>query len=63
MTQVSKARPEIKIMLMSGFEGGYASVERGMAFPHKPFVPSQMTGVIQNIVAQPAVPNLDERKP
>ncbi len=61
-TKVSHERPEIKVMLMSGFEGGMLVLDQGWHFLHKPFVPSQLLGIIKAVLAQAPVPDLNERE-
>jgi two-component system, cell cycle sensor histidine kinase and response regulator CckA len=58
--RISRERPETRVMLMSGFEGGMLVLNEGWHFLHKPFVPSQMLGLIKALLSQPPVPNLNE---
>ena len=60
--KISQERPEINVVLMSGFEGGMLVLNEGWHFLHKPFVPSQLLGIIKTVMLQPPVPNFDERK-
>lgn len=59
--KISLERPEIKVMLMSGFEGGMLVLNEGWHFLHKPFVPSQLLGIIKALLLQPPIPNINER--
>ena len=62
--QINRERPEIRVMLMSGFDAGMLILNDGWHFLAKPFVPSQLLGIITTLIAQPPVPNFDEhRKP
>jgi CheY-like chemotaxis protein len=49
-TQLTAARPKIKILLMSGFSGGTLILNEGWHFLAKPFVPSQLLTLIQGLV-------------
>jgi len=60
--KISGQRPDIHVMLMSGFEGGMLVLNEGWHFLHKPFVPSQLLGIVTTVLAQPPVPGLDEHK-
>jgi two-component system, cell cycle sensor histidine kinase and response regulator CckA len=50
-TQISVERPEIKILLMSGFTGGMLVLNEGWHFLAKPFVPSQLRTLIAGLIS------------
>lgn len=50
-TQLTAERPMIKILLMSGFAGGTLVLNEGWHFMAKPFVPSQLTTLIQGLIS------------
>ena len=61
--KLSLARPDLKVILMSGFEQGLLVLNEGWHFIHKPFVPSSLRSIVATVFSQPDVPNLDERRP
>jgi two-component system cell cycle sensor histidine kinase/response regulator CckA len=50
-TRISEARPGLKVLLMSGFAGGMLVLNEGWHFLPKPFVSSQLRGLIVGMVA------------
>ncbi len=50
-THLTVERPQLKVLLMSGFPGGTLVLNEGWHFMPKPFVPSQMRLLIQSLVA------------
>jgi CheY-like chemotaxis protein len=50
-TQLATERPQLKILLMSGFPGGTLVLNEGWHFMPKPFVPSQMRLLIQGLIS------------
>jgi two-component system cell cycle sensor histidine kinase/response regulator CckA len=60
--RLSQERAELKVMLMSGFSAGLLVLNEGWHFLHKPFVPSQLLSIVKEALAQPSVPNLNERQ-
>lgn len=61
--KVTAERAEIKVMLMSGFDAGMLILNEGWHFLHKPFIPSQLMGIIRTVLGQSSAPNMDEHKP
>ena len=49
-TAMTIDRPEIKVLLMSGFAGGTLILNEGWHFLPKPFVPSQLRTLISGLV-------------
>jgi two-component system cell cycle sensor histidine kinase/response regulator CckA len=49
-TQMSLERPQIKVLMMSGFTGGMLVLNEGWHFLAKPFVPSQLRALIVGLV-------------
>ena len=49
-TAITFERPEIKVLLMSGFVGGTLILNEGWHFLPKPFVPSQLRALISGLV-------------
>jgi DNA-binding NtrC family response regulator len=49
-TQVSRDRPDIKVLLMSGFPGGMLVLNEGWHFLAKPFIPSQLRTLISGLI-------------
>jgi CheY-like chemotaxis protein len=50
-TQLTVDRPQLKVLLMSGFPGGTLVLNEGWHFLPKPFVPSQMRLLIQTLIS------------
>jgi CheY-like chemotaxis protein len=49
-TRMSVDRPQLKVLLMSGFTGGMLVLNEGWHFLAKPFVPSQLRALILGLV-------------
>jgi two-component system cell cycle sensor histidine kinase/response regulator CckA len=49
-TAISLARPAIKVLLMSGFDGGMLVLNEGWHFLAKPFVASQLRSIVTSIL-------------
>jgi CheY-like chemotaxis protein len=49
-TQITVARPKIKVLLMSGFTGGMLVLNEGWHFLPKPFISSQLKTLILNLL-------------
>jgi YesN/AraC family two-component response regulator len=49
-TKLSFAKPEIKVLMMSGFEGGTLVLNEGWHFLPKPFVGSQLRSIVTSIL-------------
>jgi len=49
-TQVTRDRPELKVLLMSGFPEGMLILNEGWHFLAKPFVPSQLLTLISGLI-------------
>lgn len=49
-TRVTALRPEVKVLLMSGFADGMLVLNEGWHFLAKPFLPSQLTTLIRSIL-------------
>jgi len=50
-TQMSRERPNLKILLMSGFTDGMLVLNEGWHFLPKPFIPSQLRTLISGLVS------------
>jgi len=50
-TQLTAQRPEIKVLLMSGYPAGMLILNEGWHFLAKPFVPSQLRSLIDGLVS------------
>ena len=50
-TQLTAQRPEIKVLLMSGYPAGMLILNEGWHFLAKPFVPSQLRSLIEGLVS------------
>lgn len=61
-TIMSTERPDIKVMLMSGFNAGLLVLNDGWHFLRKPFIPSQLRDLIALVLSQPAAPDLNEQR-
>jgi CheY-like chemotaxis protein len=51
-TQLSRERPDIKVLLMSGFPDGMLVLNEGWHFLAKPFIPSQLCALISGLTAK-----------
>ncbi len=63
-TKLTAERPDMKVMLMSGFASGMLILNSGWQFLPKPFVPTQLRDAILNMLASPdsvKMPDIDER--
>ena len=49
-TQISVERPQIKVLMMSGFTGGMLVLNEGWHFLAKPFIPSQLRALVSGLV-------------
>ena len=49
-TELTLARPAIKVLLMSGFAGGMLVLNEGWHFLAKPFVASQLRSIVTSIL-------------
>ena len=49
-TQISLERPQIKVLLMSGFTGGMLVLNEGWHFLPKPFIASQLHALIAGLI-------------
>jgi CheY-like chemotaxis protein len=56
-TQITVARPTIKVLLMSGFTEGMLVLNEGWHFLPKPFISSQLKTLITNLLS----PDLESR--
>ena len=50
-TQVTKERPEIKVLLMSGFTGGMLVLNEGWHYLPKPFIASALRALVDGLIA------------
>ena len=49
--EISLERPQIKVLLMSGFTGGMLVLNEGWHFLAKPFIPSQLRALIKGLIS------------
>ncbi len=49
-TQMSRDRPDLKVLLMSGFTDGMLVLNEGWHFLPKPFIPSQLRTLVSGLV-------------
>jgi FixJ family two-component response regulator len=49
-TQMTSKRPELKVLLMSGFTDGMLVLNEGWHFLSKPFIPSQLLALIADLI-------------
>ncbi len=49
-TQICQERPEMRVLLMSGFTGGMLVLNEGWHFLAKPFIPSQLRAIVSNLL-------------
>jgi two-component system cell cycle sensor histidine kinase/response regulator CckA len=52
-TQITVQRPNIKVLLMSGFTGGMLVLNEGWHFLPKPFIPSQLRTLVAGLISPP----------
>jgi DNA-binding NtrC family response regulator len=50
-TQITAQRPQLKVLLMSGFSGGMLILNEGWHFLPKPFVPSQLRTLVAGLIS------------
>ena len=64
-TQLNLDRPDMQVMLMSGYASGMLVLNTGWRFLHKPFIPSQLLDLISSVLTQPSLadtPDVDEQR-
>jgi two-component system cell cycle sensor histidine kinase/response regulator CckA len=49
-TQITLQRPQIKVLMMSGFTAGMLVLNEGWHFLPKPFIPSQLRALIVGLI-------------
>jgi DNA-binding response OmpR family regulator len=49
-TELSLERPQLKVLMMSGFTGGMLILNEGWHFLAKPFIPSQLRALIVGLI-------------
>jgi two-component system, cell cycle sensor histidine kinase and response regulator CckA len=49
-TELSLERPQLKVLMMSGFTGGMFILNEGWHFLAKPFIPSQLRALIVGLI-------------
>ena len=52
-TRLTLERPNIQVLLMSGFNGGMLVLNEGWHFLAKPFIPSQLRALIVGLISPP----------
>jgi two-component system cell cycle sensor histidine kinase/response regulator CckA len=52
-TKLTALRPDIKVLLMSGFKGGMLVLNEGWHFLPKPFVASQLITLVNGLIMPP----------
>jgi len=57
-TTLTVERPDLRVLLMSGFASGMLVLNEGWHFLHKPFIPSQLRDLVTGVLA-PAAPTVD----
>ena len=50
-TEIAVQRPNIKVLLMSGYTGGMLALKEGWHFLAKPFIPSQLRTSIADLIS------------
>ena len=50
-TQITAQRPQIKVLLMSGFSDGMLVLNEGWHFLPKPFIPSQLRTLVAGLIS------------
>jgi DNA-binding NtrC family response regulator len=50
-TQITAQRPQLKVLLMSGFSGGMLVLNEGWHFLPKPFIPSQLRTLVAGLIS------------
>ena len=50
-TQMSRDRPQLQVLLMSGFPDGMLVLNEGWHYLTKPFIPSQLRTLIKGLVS------------
>lgn len=64
-SKIQLKRPEIRVMLMSGFSSGMLILNEGWHFLHKPFMPSQLLALVRSMLTAPfppTVPDLNDHQ-
>jgi two-component system, cell cycle sensor histidine kinase and response regulator CckA len=59
-TRLSVVRPNMRVMLMSGFSSGLLILNEGWHFLPKPFMPRQLADLVSMILASPLPPTINE---
>jgi DNA-binding NtrC family response regulator len=50
-TEMTRERPDLKVLLMSGFDDGMLVLNEGWHFLAKPFIPSQLRALILGLIS------------
>jgi len=50
-TQITVQRPQIKVLMMSGFPGGMLVLNEGWHFLPKPFIASQLRALVVGLIS------------
>ena len=64
-TKISAERPDMRVMLMSGYASGMLVLNEGWHFLHKPFIPSQLRDLVSSLLMQPSAtskPDINEHR-
>lgn len=56
-TQINIERPEIRVMLMSGYTSGMLVLNESWHFLHKPFIPAQLVTLVSKILFETLLPD------
>jgi DNA-binding NtrC family response regulator len=49
--QITRERPGLKVLLMSGYAGGMIVLNKGWHFLAKPFIPSQLRALVGGLIS------------
>jgi len=58
-TKLTLERPNLQVLLMSGFNNGMLVLNEGWHFLAKPFIPSQLRALVAGLVSPGGSPNCD----
>ena len=64
-SKIQLKRPDIRVMLMSGFSSGMLVLNEGWHFLPKPFLPSQLLALVKSMLIAPfpsQLPDLNEHQ-
>lgn len=58
--ELRRSRPDLRILLISGYSQGILMLDQGWHFLKKPFLPSAIIAKVKDVLSKPPAPETDE---